>query len=84
MLPEIPPGPVADRIAIWPLDSGAYGLDATFQGTSGFSRMEAHEELLKRAKVRFSLIQELNGAWTLRFGPLTATDVSTAMRAFVV
>ncbi len=28
-------GPVADRISIWPLDDGSYGLDATFQGASG-------------------------------------------------
>lgn len=46
--------------------------------------MEVHEKLLKRAGVRFSLVQELNGGWTLRFGPLTASDVSAAMRAFVV
>ena len=83
-LPDLPVGPVADRIAIWPLDSGRYGLDATFQGVSGFTRMEVHERLLKSTNVRFSLIQELNDGWTLRFGPLTAMDVSTALRAFVV
>jgi hypothetical protein len=83
-LPDLPAGPVADRIAIWPLDSGQYGLDATFQGASGFSRMEVHEKLLKRANIRFSLVQELNDGWTLRFGPLTASDVSIALQAFVV
>jgi hypothetical protein len=83
-LPEIPAGPVADRIAVWPLDSGQYGLDATFQGASGYSRMEAHEEVLRQAGVRFSLVQELGGGWTLRFGPLTAAEISRAMAAFVV
>jgi hypothetical protein len=80
---DIPAGPVADRIAVWPLDSGQYGLDATFQGASGFNRMEAHEAALKGSGIRFSLVQELNGGWTLRFGPLTATEVSRAMGAFV-
>jgi hypothetical protein len=82
-LPDIPAGPVADRISVWPLDSGQYGLDATFQGASGFTRMTAHEEGLKASGVRFSLVQELNDGWTLRFGPLTAVEVSRAMAAFV-
>lgn len=82
-LPDIPAGPVADRISVWPLDSGQFGLDATFQGASGFTRMESHEAALKAAGVRFSLVQELNDGWTLRFGPLTAVEVSRAMAAFV-
>ena len=31
---------VADKLSIWPLDSGQYGIDASFQGRSGFERME--------------------------------------------
>ena len=27
-------GPVPDRLTIWPVDDGRYGLDATFQGVS--------------------------------------------------
>jgi hypothetical protein len=82
-LPDLPPGPVADKLSIWPLDSGNYGLDATFQGLSGFERMERHELVLKRAGVRYSLVQELGDAWTLRFGPLSGAEVSSALRAFV-
>ncbi len=33
--------------------------------------------------MRHSLRQELDGGWTLRFGPLTATDIDTALNAFV-
>jgi hypothetical protein len=82
-LPDLPPGPVADKLSIWPLDSGEYGLDASFQGRSGYERMERHEAALKAAGVRFSLVQELGDAWTLRFGPLSATEVSVALHAFV-
>ena len=82
-LPDLPPGPVADKLSIWPLDSGQYGLDATFQGRSGFERMEQHERALKAAGVRFSLVQELADGWTLRFGPLSAAEVGLALRAFV-
>ena len=35
-----------------------YGLDATFQGRSGFERMERHEAALEAAGVRFGLVQD--------------------------
>lgn len=80
---DVPAGPVADRISIWPMDDGTYGLDATFQGASGYERMQRHEAALEAALVRWSLRQELDGGWTLRFGPISAADVSAALRAFV-
>lgn len=81
---DLPAGPVADRVAIWPMDDGTYGLDATFQGASGCERAEIHEKALEKASVRWSLRQELDGGWTLRFGPLTAAEVSAALSAFVL
>jgi hypothetical protein len=76
-------GPVPDRLAIWPIDDGRYGLDATFQGASGYARAERHEAELTRQGVPYSLKQELDGGWTLRFGPLRAVDVAKALGAFV-
>jgi hypothetical protein len=76
-------GPVPDKVAIWPLDDGRYGLDATFQGASGYERAERHTEALDRSGVTYSFRQELGDGWTLRFGPLTAAEVSTALGAFV-
>jgi hypothetical protein len=80
---DVPAGPVADRLSIWPMDDGTYGLDATFQGASGHERMQRHEAALEAASVRWSLRQELDGGWTLRFGPITAAEVSAAVQAFV-
>lgn len=76
-------GPVPDKIAIWPLDDGRYGLDATFQGTSGYERAERHTNQLDQVGITYSFRQELGDAWTLRFGPLTAAEVSTALADFV-
>lgn len=81
---ELEAGPVADRVAIWPMDDGRYGLDATFQGASGFEMAERHERALRQAAVRWTLRQELDGGWTLRFGPITAADVAAALQLFVV
>lgn len=76
-------GPVPDRITIWPVDDGRYGLDASFQGESGYRRAQQHQEQLERTGVGHGFRQELDGAWTLRFGPLPAADVARAMAAFV-
>jgi hypothetical protein len=76
-------GPVADKLTIWPMDDGRYGLDATFQGASGYERAERHKAGLEASGVSHSFRQELGGAWTLRFGPLSAAEVSVALMAFV-
>jgi len=76
-------GPVPDRLTIWPVDDGRYGLDATFKGASGCERAEVHRTQLRKAGVPHRYIQELDNAWTIRFGPLPAFDVAAALSAFV-
>lgn len=76
-------GPVPDRLTIWPVDDGRYGLDATFQGASGYERADQHHEELDRREVPHRFRQELDGGWTLRFGPLRAVDAADALAAFV-
>jgi hypothetical protein len=76
-------GPVPDRLTIWPVDDGQYGLDATFQGSSGYERAERHQSELEREGVPHTFRQELDGSWTLRFGPLPASHVAQALSAFV-
>jgi hypothetical protein len=78
-----PAGPVADRLTLWPVDDGRYGLDAVFQGASGFERCEEHHTGLEAAGVRCSLVQGLDNSWSLRLGPLTAHEVGKAISAFV-
>jgi len=76
-------GPVPDRLTIWPVDDGRYGLDATFQGATGYKRAQQHQAELERDGVPHSFRQELDGAWTLRFGPLRAAEIAQALAAFV-
>jgi len=80
---DIPAGPVADRLSVWPLDDGTYGLDATFQGASGYERAAQYEDFLTDLPIKWSLRQELDGGWTLRFSPISAEQVSVALSAFV-
>lgn len=80
---EFPAGPVADKLTLWPVDDGRYGLDAVFQGASGYERCEAHQTALTEAGVKCSLVQGLDGDWSLRLGPLTAHEVGRAISAFI-
>jgi hypothetical protein len=80
---DFPAGPVADRLSVWPMEDGRYGLDATFQGSTGYERAERHRALLEASGIEFSFRQELGGAWTLRFGPLDPVHVSAALSSFV-
>lgn len=56
--------------------AGRYGIDATFQGASGYRRAELHERELNRRAVPHTFRQELGDARTLRFGPVPAVDVA--------
>lgn len=76
-------GPVPDKLTICPVDDGRYGLDATFQGASGYERAELHQHELQRRGVPHTFRQELGSGWTLRFGPLAAIDIASALSAFV-
>ena len=80
---DLPAGPVADRLTLWPVDDGRYGLDAVFQGASGYERCEVHENALRANGVSCKLLQNVDNSWSLRFGPLTAMQVAKALAAFV-
>ena len=47
-------GPVPDRLTIWPVDDGRYGLDATFQGSSGYQRAQQHRDELADRRARLT------------------------------
>ncbi len=80
---EFPAGPVADRLTLWPIDDGQYGLDAVFQGASGYERCEEHAHALKAIGVQCKLLQNMDNSWSLRFGPLPALEAGKAVSAFV-
>ena len=48
-----------DRLSVWPVEGGRYGLDATYHGRSGFERAEAQRQVLQALNLRASVRQEL-------------------------
>ena len=77
------PRPIPDRLTLWPVDDGRYGLDATFQGATGYTNAEIHETAMRVAGVRYDFRQELDGAWTLRLGPFPAAQARQAIDSFL-
>jgi hypothetical protein len=72
-----------DRLSIWPVEGGRYGIDATYHGASGYERSDAQRARLERVRLAVSVRQELNDCWTLRLGPLAHDAAWTAIEAFL-
>ena len=68
--PEVGRSLRPNRISIWPVERGGYGIDFTYHGATGYSDAETAEQMLQAAGLTTSFRQELDGAWTVRFGPL--------------
>jgi hypothetical protein len=81
--PPDPIGPPPDRITIWPIEDGTFGIDATFQGATGYRQAEFHESILHLRDIRATLRQELDGGWTIRLGPLPRPLVEQAIALFI-
>jgi hypothetical protein len=74
LVPAPPPDDGAslhpDRVSIWPVEVGGYGIDFTYHGATGYRDAEAAEAILRFNGIETTFRQELDGAWTVRFGPL--------------
>ena len=59
-----------NRVAIWPVEGEGFGVDFTYHGATGYADAEAAERILNGHGFRTTFIQELDRAWTVRFGPI--------------
>jgi hypothetical protein len=78
--PVLPP---PDKLSLWPVEGGRFGLDATFSGAFGKDYAKEHRSALKRAGLKASLRRDGEQAWTLRMGPLTADAARVSVEAFL-
>jgi len=76
-------GPVPDGLTISRVNARRYGLNASFEGESGYQRAGHLAAELGRHGIPYSFPQELDGGWTVRLGPLRAIDVAAALSAFI-
>ena len=72
-----------DRITIWPVDECSFGIDVQYQGAVGYRRAEIVHRQIEAAGAKASFRQEVDGTWTVRFGPVER-DVMLAALGGVV
>jgi hypothetical protein len=77
-------GPVwaPDRLAVWPLEGGRYGIDAHYYGSTGVTRAERQAQRLGQTGLRASAHVDDEGA-LVRLGPLTHGAVWIALESFL-
>jgi hypothetical protein len=71
-----------NRVSIWPVEGEGFGVDFTYHGATGYSDAEAAERVLSHSDLRTRFIQELDGAWTVRFGPLPREHMRAVLDHF--
>lgn len=78
------PGPTRpDRISIWPVEETRFGVDVVYQGATGYRRADTVHRQLSAAGARSTMRQELDGGWTVRFGPVGREDMLTVLNGYV-
>lgn len=73
---------VPDRVSVWPLEAGRFGVDVTYEGASGYELASRHEAALAAAGIPYSFRQELGNGWTIRL-TIPAGHVATVVARFV-
>ena len=72
-----------DRLSIWPVEGGRFGIDAHYQGKSGRGRAPtSRPSRLQRVNLAVALREDDDGA-TLRLGPLAHKATFLAIEAFL-
>ncbi|MCD6726004.1 MAG: hypothetical protein LT070_02070 [Solirubrobacteraceae bacterium] len=72
-----------DRLGIWPVEKGGFGLDITYTGAAGYTRAEAVETALSANGVKCGLRQELHDGWTVRLGPVDRESMLVVLGSLV-
>ena len=78
--PILPP---PDRLTLWPVEGGRFGLDATFSGAFGQQYAREHRFALRTGGLDASLRRDGEDTWILRMGPLTPAAARSAVDAFL-
>jgi hypothetical protein len=71
-----------DRLSVWPLEGGRYGIDAHYHGTTGVQRARGQAERLKRVGLSVTIRPDATGG-LIRLGPLAHGAVWLALESFL-
>jgi hypothetical protein len=71
-----------DRLSVWPVEGGRYGIDAHYHGVTGLTRAERQERRLASSGLSASVRTDSDGG-IVRLGPLAHDAVWIALEAFL-
>ena len=71
-----------DRLSVWPVEGGRFGIDAHYHGSTGAARAKQQQHRLATAGLRAS-VRTHNAETVLRLGPLGHQAVWLALEAFL-
>jgi hypothetical protein len=72
-----------DRLSLWPVEGGRYGIDAHYHGATGAQRAEHQRGRLGEAGLAATVRDGRDGATILRLGPLAHQAAWLALEAFL-
>lgn len=77
-------GPVwaPDRLSVWPVEGGRFGIDAHYHGLTGLERARGQKERLNKVGVAATVKSETDGG-LIRIGPLAHAATWLALEAFL-
>lgn len=77
-------GPIwaPDRLSIWPVEGGRYGIDAHYHGATGVERAKGQQHRLRAVGVAASVRADESGG-LIRLGPLAHGAVWVALESFL-
>jgi hypothetical protein len=73
-----------NRISIWPIDDVRFGVDFTYHGATGYADAEFARTMFESAGLAASFRQELDGAWSVRLGPMPRDAMLEALHRYAV
>jgi hypothetical protein len=79
---ETGPMRAPDRLSVWPLEGGQYGIDAHYHGETGRNRAKWQQQRLAESGMRATVRPSEDGA-LVRLGPLAHGAVWVALESFL-
>ncbi len=71
-----------DRLSVWPVEGGRYGIDAHYHGETGVQRARGQRQRLASVGIAASVREDNEGA-LIRLGPLAHAAAWLALEAFL-
>lgn len=72
-----------DRLSVWPVEGGRFGIDAHYHGATGAERAAHQVQRLAQAGLYASVREDPQDGATLRLGPLAHQAAWLALEAFL-